>query len=242
MPQQAERAEIAQLRAQLERVQGRKIDAPVLPVHPALSDLLPGGGLRPGAVYSVSGAMSLLLGLIAGPSQEGSWCGMVGMPEVGIEAAERLGVDLGRVVLVPRPGIRWIAVAATLAEVLPVVAVRPLSRAGNADASRLMARLRDRNGVLLVQGPWPQAEATLDVAGASWEGLGRGHGYLSGRSLTVTSSSRRWPTPRRRRLLLPAGDGSVAQINEPLTAAWGARDEIGDTRAGGEPPRIRAVG
>ena len=40
---------VARLRAQLERVQGRRLDAPVLPVHPALAPLLPGGGLRPGS-------------------------------------------------------------------------------------------------------------------------------------------------------------------------------------------------
>ena len=39
------------LRAQLERMQGRRLDTPVLPVPPALAALLPGGGLRPGASY-----------------------------------------------------------------------------------------------------------------------------------------------------------------------------------------------
>jgi hypothetical protein len=236
MRERAEKADVAQLRAQLERVQGRKLDAPVLPVHPALADLLPGRGLRPGGVYSVSGAMSLLFGLLARPSQDGSWCAMVGMPEVGVEAAERLGVDLGKLVLVPEPGARWLAVASTLAEVLPVIAVRPLGRAGAAEMSRLAARLRDRGGVLLVQGAWPQAEAVLTVEESSWEGLGRGHGYLADRSLTVTASSRRWPTPRRRRLMLPAMDGTIMRVHEGV--AWGERSS---ERVGEERTRIRAV-
>ncbi|MGZ0713098.1 hypothetical protein ACWPKO_32655 (plasmid) [Coraliomargarita sp. W4R53] len=231
MRERAEKTDLASLRAQLERVQGRKLDAPVLPVHPALAELLPGGGLMPGGVYSLSGATSLLFGLLARPSQDGSWCGVVGMPDVGVEAAERLGVDLGRLVLVPEPGKRWIAVAATLAEVLPVIAVRPGIRAGNAEIARLSARLRDRGGVMLVQGPWPQAEATLAVDGAQWEGLGRGHGYLSGRSLTVTSSSKRWPVPRRRKLMLPALDGTIT-AEAATTASWHER----------VPTPMRAVG
>ena len=124
---------------------------------------------------------SLLLALLAQPSQSGSWCGVVGMPQLGAEAAEGLGVDLSRLVLIPDPGPRWLAVTATIAEVLPVVAVRPSGRATDAEVSRLAARLRDRGAVLLVQGPWPQAEAVLEVGDPVWTGLGRGHGYLAGR-------------------------------------------------------------
>src|SRR5918993_3139917 len=195
--------DVTRLRAQVERVQGRKLDAPVLPVHPALAGLLPGGGLRPGAAYSLSRSTSLLLALLAQPSQSGSWCGVIGMPRLGAEAAEGLGVDLSRLVLIPDPGARWLAVTATVSEVLPVVAVRPSGRAADGEIARLAARLRDRGAVLLVQGPWPQAEAVLEVGDPVWTGLGRGHGYLAGRAVTVTASSRRWPRPRRERLLLP---------------------------------------
>ena len=202
--------EVLRLRSQLERVQGRKLDAPVLPVHPALVSLLPGGGLRPGAAYSLPRSTSLLLALLGRASQAGSWCGVVGLPRLGAEAAEGMGVDLSRLVLIPEPGQRWLAVAATVAEVLPVVAVRPSGRAADAEVSRLAARLRDRGAVLLVQGPWPQAEAVLEVGEPAWTGVGRGHGYLEGRAVTVTSSSRRWPRPRRERLLLPDATGGLA--------------------------------
>ncbi|MGN8551206.1 UNVERIFIED_CONTAM: hypothetical protein OHV15_01300 [Microbacterium sp. SLM126] len=208
--------DVASLRAQLERVQGRRLDAPVLPVHPALASLLPGGGLRPGAAYSLSRSTSLLLALMSQPSQAGSWCGVVGMPRLGAEAAERLGVDLSRLVLIPEPGTRWLAITATIAEVLPVVAVRPSGRAPDAEISRLAARLRDRGAVLLVQGPWPQAEAVIEVDAPEWTGVGRGHGYLAGREVTVTTSSRRWPRPRRSRLLLPDATGAIAAVAEPV--------------------------
>ena len=209
-------SEVARLRAQLERVQGRKLDAPVLPVHPALASLLPGGGLRPGSAYSLPRSTSLLLALLSQPSQSGSWCAAVGMPRLGAEAAEGLGVDLSRLVLIPDPGARWLTVTATIAEVLPVVAVRPAGRAADGEIARLAARLRDRGAVLLVQGPWPQAEAVLEIADPAWTGLGRGHGYLATRELTVTSSSRRWPRSRRARVMLPDASGQVSVAPETM--------------------------
>src|SRR6478752_4643519 len=207
---------VATLRAQLERVQGRRMDAPVLPVLPALSSLLPGGGLRPGAAYSLPRSTSVLLALLGQASQSGTWCGVVGMPRLGAEAAEGMGIDLSRLVLIPEPGSRWLTVTATVAEVLPVVAVRPSGRAADAEVSRLAARLRDRGAVLIVQGPWPQAEAVLEVDDPAWTGLGRGHGYLEGRAVTVTSSSRRWPRPRRQRLLLPDASGGIRMAPEAV--------------------------
>jgi hypothetical protein len=227
--------EVLRLRSQLERVQGRRLDAPVLPVHPALASLLPGGGLRPGAAYSLPRSTSLLLALLGRPSQSGTWCGVVGVPQLGAEAAEGMGIDLSRLVLIPEPGSRWLTVTATVAEVLPVVAVRPSGRAADAEVSRLAARLRDRGAVLLVQGPWPQAEAVLEVDDPAWTGLGRGHGYLEGRAVTVTSSSRRWPRPRRQRLLLPDASGGIRMAPEAVRMVP-QRDAVADvieTRAVG---------
>lgn len=225
-------AEVRRLRAQLDRMQGRRLDAPVLPVAPALADLLPGGGLRPGAVYSLSRSTSLLLALLAVPSQAGSWCGVVGMPQLGAEAAEAMGVDLSRLVLIPEPGTRWLAVAATIAEVLPVVAVRPSGRATDAEVSRLTARLRDRGAVLLVQGAWPQAEAVLEAQGPQWSGLGRGHGYLSERIVSITSSSRRWPVARRASVLLPDAAGAVSPAAAPAVPHLQRVESADDPQAG----------
>lgn len=219
--------DVLRLRAQVERVQGRRLDAPVLPVLPALAPLLPGGGLRPGSAYSIDPSASLLFALLAAASQTGSWCGVVGMPQLGAEAAERVGVDLSRLVLIPEPGSRWLAVTATIAEVLPVIAVRPGGRASDGDVSRLAARLRDRGAVLLVQGPWAQAEASIGVADPQWTGLGDGHGYLSGRELTVTVTSRRTPVPRRGRMLLPDVDGTLVSTRPPSPVAYVPLEAVG---------------
>ncbi|MGH9177562.1 MAG: hypothetical protein ACRD0N_03275, partial [Acidimicrobiales bacterium] len=59
----------------------------LLPVHPALAGLLPGGGLRRGSTVAVAGSTSLALALVAGPSGAGSWCAAVGVPSLGLVAA-----------------------------------------------------------------------------------------------------------------------------------------------------------
>lgn len=174
-----------------------------LPTPEALARLLPGGGLAPGSVYSLASGGWLLLALLADPSRAGLWCGVVGVPELGAEAAVQSGVDLTRLALVPDPGGRWFSATAALAEVMALVAVRPASRVGDADAARLAAKLRDSKTVLLTIGPWPRAEAVISATQPRWSGLGEGHGYLRSREVLVTVTSKRTPLPRRARMEMP---------------------------------------
>jgi hypothetical protein len=197
------------LRAQVAAKEARIRPCP-FPVPDALAGLLPDGGLKPGAAYSLATGGALLLALLAEPSREGHWCGVVGMPEFGAEAAGLAGVALDRLALVPSPGDQWLASTAALAEALPVVAVRPGGRVREADAARLMSRLRDRGGVLLVHGHWPRVEAHLSVGDARWSGVGDGFGHLTFRELTVTVSSRSMPVARSVRLVLPTPEGRLA--------------------------------
>jgi len=193
--------ELARLRAGIERIERTTrigSDAPVLPAPPSIARALPGGGLRVGAAYSLDRSMPLLLELLAGPTSAGKWCAVTGMPELGVEAAREAGIDLDRLVLVPHPGERWLAVASALAEIGGIVAVRPGGRVRDSDAARLAARLRDRESVLLVQGAWPGAEATIRVERTSWSGLGAGWGYLDPGMRDVVVSGRRVPVASRR--------------------------------------------
>jgi len=206
-------AELAQLREQVARAQRRQAEATVLPVLSALAGLLPEPGLRRGSVYAMpETATSLLLALLAGPSRAGSWCAVVGVPSLGAEAAEGFGVAIDRLALVAEPGRRWLAVVSALAEVVPVIGVRPGPGIRPADAARLSARLRDRGSVLLVAGSWPNAYAMLDMQDPSWSGLEQGHGLLRAREVTVTVTSRRSPVPRRARLELPGPEGAAAAV------------------------------
>ncbi|WP_211223200.1 hypothetical protein [Propionicicella superfundia] len=214
-----------QLRAQADS-QAEDARPRRLPVPPGLAGLLPDAGLRPGSAYTLDTAGVLLLALLAEPSRAGSWCGAVGLPELGAEAAGQAGVALDRLVLVPAPGRRWLSVVAALAEVLSVIAVHPGNAVSPADAARLAARLRDRGAALLVVGEWPRAEAALRVDAPRWSGVGAGHGHLTGREATLTITSRRDPRPRSARLLLPGADGRL-NVVAPLAPAAGRLRAVG---------------
>jgi len=231
-----------------------------LPVFPELAGLFPGGGLpRGGTVLlgpatspdmlldfvsgapgpssasagRVPGLTSLMLCFLAEASSQGYWCAVVGLPALGFAAAAELGVDLGHLVLVPRPGSegRWQGVVATLLETVDLVCLAPDAPVRPVDARRLVARARERCSTLLVLDPsssptgftrglgsvgsarpsrivahWPgPSDLRCAVRTSSWTGLGRGHGLLSSRQLEAEVGGRGAASrPRRGQLRLPA--------------------------------------
>jgi hypothetical protein len=169
----------------------------VLPAPDPLASLLPGSGVRRGGLVGIwgSGGTTLALSLLAEPVAQGSWAAVVGMPDLGIEAAAAMGVDLARVALVPRPGPAWPAVVAVLLDSLDLVVVEAPGRCRPADARRLGARAREHGSVLCVvgrPGGWPEApELTLTAETEEWEGLGIGSGTLRARRARIVVAGRR---------------------------------------------------
>ena len=175
-----------------------------LPVLPPLEPLLPGGGLRRGSVVAVSGSNALLLAVVAAASAAGSWVGAVGLPDLGLVAAERIGVALERLALVPDPGSQWPTVTGALLDALDIVIVQPPARARAADTRRLQAKARERGSVLVAAGGWPEgADVRLAVTARRWAGLGDGHGHLQSCEVDVVVSGRGAASREQRgRLLL----------------------------------------
>ena len=199
---------VQQLQERIQQLQSTKLDTRSLPTHPTIAQLLPGGALKEGATYSVDRSITLLMLLLAAPSAAGSWCGVVGVPEFGVEAAAGFGIELERLVLVPHPGDQWLAVTAAIADAMGVIVTRPPKRASDASISRLSARLRKRGSTLLVLGTWPHSvwphsEAMLSITESAWTGVGHGHGHLQSREATVTVTSRVSGRPRSARIRLP---------------------------------------
>lgn len=197
-------ASTRELQARIEGMQRSRWEAPGTALPEGLAALLPGGTLRTGVVYSVDNSTGVIMALLAAATADGGWSAVVGLPDFGAEAAAGFGIDLARLVLVPSPGDQWLTVTAALVDVLPLVVVQPQRAVGDAEASRLAARLRQTGCTLIVAGAWPQSEAALHVTGTRWDGLGDGHGYLAGRQLRVnvlgrTGSGR----PRSAELQLP---------------------------------------
>ena len=166
-----------------------------------------GGGT---GAHGAGGGTTLAFALLAAASAA-SWCAAVGTADPGIVAFAELEVDLGHLVLVPRPGPLWAQVAATLLDGMDIVLVRPPGHVRPNVARRLAARARERRGVLVVLGAreWPEgADVQLTVKAGAWQGVGAGHGHLQGRYLEVLSSGRRAAArPARVGLWLPALSG-----------------------------------
>lgn len=221
-----QRLELAQAAAaKAEKLHGERMLGRLVAVHPALAELLPDGGLRAGGTYAVTGSHGLVSSLLSVPSADGLWCGVVGLPSFSAEAARALGCDLDRLVFVPRPGLDWVNVVGALIDALAIVVVHPQSEVSPAEASRLSARLRKRDAVLVSTGPWPRVEARIAARASQWVGLGRGHGHLVARQLAVEASARSGGAATdKRSLWLPDPVGRVRQAGSTDVAAT----ELGD--------------
>lgn len=205
---------VRELQARIHHMQTPRLDVRTIPTHPVIAELLPEGGIRQGAVYSVAGSALLLLALLAPPSAAGAWCAAVGMPDLGLEAARDAGIDLERLVLVPRPAEHWMTVVASLADIMGVLALRPPAQANESTVARLSARLRQQGTTLFVQGAWPHTEGMISVDAPRWHGLGHGHGQLVAREVTVTVTNRTSGRPRSARLWLPGEVAPLARVAE----------------------------
>jgi hypothetical protein len=218
----------------------------VLPVLPALRELLP-RGLARGTVVAVAEFGLLCLALAAAASADGAWCGIAGLPEAGVLAAAGLGLDTGRILLVPEPGPAWPQVAASLLDGCDLVLLRP-PRPASAPVPaqarrRLEATLRRGRGVLLVAGDWPGAQHRLRVVTQRWTGLGAGHGRLRACCAEVTADGRGEAAMTRTRWLwLPGEDGGVALADPGDFPADLPPGVPSDRPPALRPPALRAVG
>ena len=167
-----------------------------LPLGEPWTGLVPGGGLRRGSTVVVQappglGGLSVALSLLSESSARGHWAAAVGVDDPGVVAIADLGVDLRRVIFVPRPRGAWAESAADLLDGVDLLIVRPPSRAAHGAARRLMDRVRERGTVLIALtesgAPWPlPADLSFDVTAAQWVRSSR----LDARYLTVRVAGR----------------------------------------------------
>ena len=228
-----------------------------LPVLPVLEPLLP-TGLTRGSVVSVAaapgvvGATTLALTVAAGPSRAGAWVALVGAPQPtahaswGLVAAAEIGVVFERLVVVApseRPSGGWGQLVAALLDGFPVVVLGPGVKLGAADARRLAARLRERDGVLVrVGGDGLSAQVRLQVQAVRWEGVEDEvpTRLLQQRRLVVEAGGRGAASRgRRAEIVLPVDPGPLGRVAPPQTPATApapapvgppSRFEAGDQR------------
>lgn len=206
-----------ELASRVRAMEGRTPDARcVLPVLPALRPLLP-QGLQGGGCYGVTGSLGLAVALLAEASAAGEWSAVVGVPDLGAEAAAALGVDLSRTLLVPDPRGEWFTVVATLVDVLPIVLARTPARLAPREIARLEARVRDQSCVFVVLQDgalrWPRVTASIDVGASEWSGISSGRGTLDARRVHVRVRER---SGRSRELVVQQRAGSYVAATETV--------------------------
>ena len=183
-------ATVRSLQQRITSMQPARLDRG-LPTPPSLRPLFPGGALRKGAPVAVQGSLQLSLALLSSASASGAWCGVIGVPHLGIGAAAQTGLALERLVLIPEPGKHALAIAGMLSEVLTVLVLNPERPPSSNEAERLNARLRDHGTALVVTNAWPRSDTALRVTASRWSGLGAGNGLLCTHELSVQSTDRR---------------------------------------------------
>jgi len=165
----------------------------LLPVPGPLAALLPHGGLVRGTVVSLSGATSLLSGLLASVTATGGHAAVVGHRRLGLLAAAEMGARLPRLAVIADPGPDPIEVAAVLLDGMDMVVldlegiVVPPSR-----ARVVAARVRNKGAVLVVTGGrWDGAHVGLEARVDGYRGLtGAGRERLCGTRLSVRAHGR----------------------------------------------------
>jgi hypothetical protein len=143
----------------------------VFPVHEALTSIFPQGGFSRDLSTLWTLLHRCLWSLLAEPTQKGTWCAVVGMPDLGVAAAEEFGVNVDRLVLVPSPGSQWMAVLGALIDVVGVCALGAFPAPSERALSTLYGRLRERESTVLVRSSWPRVDAALAVE-HRWDGVG----------------------------------------------------------------------
>jgi hypothetical protein len=230
-----------------------------LPLLAAFAALVPQAALQRGSVVACDGpaAVTLALALAAGPSQQGAWVGVVGLSSVGLAAAGELGVVLQRLVAVVEPlptaaaadpaaptagpaavagrfdDERWGDVLAAMVDGFDVLLLGPgAQQVRPATARRVLARAQARGAVVLTVGaPVFGADLRFEATGATWIGLGAGHGVAQGRRAVVQLSGRRVPRQRLAELWLPDAAGQVQPaVLDPRPAVLDPRPAVLDPR------------
>lgn len=179
------------LQQRISQMQPTRLPERRLPTLAGLRPLLPGAAIHGGAAYSVCGSWQLALSFLSAASSAGAWCGIIGCPAFGAEAAAALGIALDRCVLIPEPGPDAAALAGTLSEVLTITLLHAPAHTRAGVTERIAARLREHGSALIVTSAWPGSSASLRVTESHWEGLEQGFGSLRTRELTVATRSTR---------------------------------------------------
>ncbi|MBI2694300.1 hypothetical protein [Mycobacterium nebraskense] len=135
-----------------------------------LAEALP-APLPRGTVAVLSGARSLLLGMVAAVTAAGGNVAIVGQPDIGLLAAAEMGADLSRLAVIPDPGTDPVEVAAVLVDGMDLVVLGLGGRrVPQTRARAVVARARNKGcTVLVTDGDWQGAPTRLEARVCGYE-------------------------------------------------------------------------
>jgi hypothetical protein len=174
--------------------------------------MFPEGGLVRGRTVLCSGdaAVAMALRVVSSATQAGSWLGIIGVHNVGVQAASEHGVALQRVVFVQPASSRteWVSTVAAVADGFDVLMLEVPHGITEADARRVQTRIQARRNALVLIGATKQSavqsvfqpDVIMNTATTKWHGIERGAGYVQGRDVQVAVSGRRVPQARQHSL------------------------------------------
>lgn len=153
-----------------------------------LAESLP-APLPRGTVAVVSGARSLLVGVVAAVTAAGGNAAIVGQPDIGLLAAVEMGADLSRLAVIPDAGTDPVEVAAVLVDGMDLVVLGLGGRqVPHTRARAVVARARNKGcTVLVTDGDWQGAPTRLEARVCGYETTaGPGFGRIGRVRLQVT--------------------------------------------------------
>ena len=176
---------------------------------PWLAESLP-VPLPRGTVAVLSGARSLLLGMVAAVTAAGGNVAIVGHPDIGLLAAVEMGADLSRLAVIPDPGTDPVEVAAVLIDGMDLVVLGLGGRRVPPTRARaVVARARNKGCTLLVtDGDWQGAPTRLAARVCGYE---------------ITPGCRGVPAP---------GFGRIGRVRLQVSGTCAGRRVSGRARAG----------
>ena len=196
--------QLESLRRRMAEMSGGRVVTPV--TH---SDDLPElpVPLPRGTVAVLSGARSLLLGVVAAVTAAGGNVAIVGQPDIGLLAAAEMGADLSRLAVIPDPGTDPVEVAAVLIDGMDLVVLGLGGRRVTQTRARaVVARARNKGCTLLVtDGDWQGAPTRLAARVCGYE---------------ITAGSRGTPV---------CGFGRISRVRLQVSGVCAGRPVIGRT-------------
>ena len=163
-----------------------------------------------GTVAVLSGARSLLLGMVAAVTAAGGNVAIVGQPDIGLLAAAEMGADLSRLAVIPDPGTDPVEVAAVLIDGMDLVVLGLGGRrVPQTRARAVVARAGLKGCTLLVtDGDWQGAPTRLQARVCGYE---------------ITAGSRGTPV---------CGFGRISGVRLQVSGVCAGIRVIGRARAG----------